>query len=260
MSEEPDAACRAALHAVAGEGAIGRPPVLHAAAVFESAPGAFAVLRVNAAKPPSPSDAFALALARARADVILTSGRNLRDEAGAPDTRWAEAEAWLADWRREALGRGEPARVAVLTRSGDVDPGHPVLRTHAGALLLTSRGGAAAFAGRAGHAEIEIITRDGFEPRDWIAHLLAQDGVETVLVEAGPATAAPLYHAPVAVDELMLSVCPASAVEDAARGPLLLHAETLAAAGLRSIHAQTRDEPSGRWSFQRYVRAPATRA
>jgi len=78
-----------------------------------------------------------------------------------------------------------------------------------------------------------------------------------VAVEAGPTTALALYDAPLAVDELILSHFdePALAVE--AQGPAFLEPSRLEALLRPAGAPHSAVEPSGRWSFRRWLRREA---
>jgi riboflavin biosynthesis pyrimidine reductase len=250
MTEDYEAEVRALL----GPPPLGRPGVLHGAAVFRTTLDRLAILRINAQTPVSPTDAFVLALSRARADVILTTGQNLRDEPDAHARLSGGAEAWLARWRRDVCGLVAPARLAVLTGSGDIDLAHPAMRGSDRPLVLTTPRGRAELEARSEGADVESIVGDGFDVRDWIALLRDERDFQTVLIEAGPSTARHLYAAPGLVDELVLSICPTDSVVQAVRGPEFVSEAAIAAVGLACVHETERLEPSGRWSFQRQRR------
>ena len=68
----------------------------------------------------------------------------------------------------------------------------------------------------------ELVARPQPSLRDTVSWLLEQDGVDTVVVEAGPSAAESLYSDPPLVDELMLSVYRgAELAPEAIGGPFL---------------------------------------
>ena len=224
--------------------------------------------------PTSVHDRRVLGFARARADAIVTTGAILRAEPGLvhayaeePD----EAACW-AEWRQTVLGRSQPPIVMVLTRGGDLPAGHPVFGGTSPVIVWTTPAGQRRLAPRRLPVRWAIASADGSaagflgEATRWLRdQLLAQ----TIVLESGPLATEGLYaptsssEAPTRVDELLLSVycggsCPT------VPGPALPESEALVESFARGAGAApalvTRrrvDEPSGRWSFERYRRAAA---
>lgn len=228
--------------------------VLHVVAAWQAPDGRLPVLAIGPSSPASPRDAFALRAARMRADAIVTTGRILRDE---PDVTHAERDAALLAWRRERVGRAEPPRSVVLTTGAALDARHPLLRADPPPWLATGRAHARAL--RAAAPGLETIE---LEPPSLRALLdaLARRGARTTLVEAGPSTARALYDAPVAVDELLLSILEEPAADDPRAGGRsaapALAGELPAPAALDAAlgaprHASRWREPSGEWRFER---------
>ena len=204
--------------------------VVHVAAVHEQA-DAFAVLRIGPGAPKSATDTFVLALARARADVVITTGKILRDEPSLAYDLPSDSGDLLA-WRRAVLGRPELPVLVVLTR-GDIPPDHPAL-----------------------HGVMRPIPLAA-PLRDAIAFARSTLAARTVLVEAGPSTATLLYDPPCVVDELMLSVFegPALAPGDCARHPIAGR-PFVARDRLESVFGPIPTgvrvvEPDGPWRFRR---------
>lgn len=210
------------------------------------------VIRIGPDSPASLHDRFALELCRARADAIVVTGKILRDE---PDLRYDLAlgldtlSTGLHAWRRERMGKVEPPTLLVLTSGRGLDPGHPALSADSWArpLVFTSR-----------DAELPPLTIEcaRVEAPSLAAAVafLRDRGAKTVALEAGPGTTAPSYRGehPV-IDELLLSRYGGDLdgvpVTDAFTPPK-------PDGFLRRSHLQV-DEPSGPWSFSRWVRALA---
>jgi len=155
-----------------------------------------------------PSDRLVMALLRALADVVLVGAGTMR---AAPSATWAPERVYPAAADafvelRERRGRPPQPRVAVMTASGLIEPGHPALA--AGALVLTSEQGAAHLAGRVPE-KAEIVALGSELTVDPVAAVaeLRRRGYELVLSEAGPTVFGSLVGAGL-VDELFLSVSP----------------------------------------------------
>ncbi len=233
--------------------------VLHVCSAARFAQGALRVLRIGPESPASERDRLALGAARARADWILATGRILRAE---PELTHAlhpspARAAALAAWRRDCVGRARPPRSAVLTRGAGLDPAHPLFAAREPVLLLVPRGCAGALP-RAlrGRCEVAELAQPGI--RGALAALAertlrARPDAPTLLVEAGPATAAALYRAPCRVDELLLSVCEAALAPEHGAGALPPEPRLAALLGPPRFVSHSR-EASGDWSFLRYRR------
>src|SRR5262245_24969415 len=244
--ERIDARLRALYGEVPGE--VG---VLHVASVWRDPRGGLRVLRIGPHTPRSPTDAFALSLARARVDAIVTTGRILRFE---PDVTHAllGPEPLCDDlraWRAERLGRSAPARSAVLTSGRELDLDHPLLRNSVRPLVITTPAAAARLEPAAALRGIELLGLDPLDARGALAALRARD-MRSISIEAGPATALPLYDAPLAIDEVMLSIYQASALPEGIAGALFLPSERLAEVMPRA----SRGSREGDWCFERRAR------
>ena len=156
----------------------------------------------------SDADRFVMGLLRASADLVLIGSGTLR---ASPAGRWRPetvypqaADAYAA--LRSSLGHEASPRVAILTASGAIPPEHPVLAD--GAVVLTTRRGAAILAGRLpaaaeiavlpGEAEVDVSAAVGF---------VRERGYRRVLSEAGPHAFGSLVAADL-VDDLFLTVSP----------------------------------------------------
>jgi riboflavin biosynthesis pyrimidine reductase len=255
-AEDTDAAVAAMFGA--GAAGLGVPQILHVAAVWARPDGTSAVMRITEETPRSAHDFFALNLARARADAIVITGKILREEANLHYATQGPGSsgAALARWRREKLGKSSPPVLLVLTgRPLDLD--HPALRGDLPVVIYTTEASARVTAERA-DSSIEVVGAGSPSLRGALEHLSAGRGCRTISIEAGPSTSLGLYE-PLAVDELMLSrfhgdALPEHIVGGDFPGPRTL--ESLFPA--RHDHPRIREanvsEPSGRWSFARYLR------
>ena len=222
--------------------------VLHVTSVWQGPTGLPAVLRINDATPVSACDGFVLALARARADAIVTTGAILRSE---PNMTHDFDVSGLRCWRDEVLGKRLAPRSVVLSRGRAIDFAHPIFRTRK-PLLYTGGGHDSELSERAAAADVELVTHPSPDLRNLIAHLRDERGARTISIEAGPSTAQTLYRDPLAVDELMLSVCHTPTLPNAARGAPFIALEKLERLFPNSTRNNTA-EPE--WSFHRLTRA-----
>ena len=195
-----------------------------------------------------------LALAEARADAIVTSGRNLRHEPQLVHAIDGPHAADLPEWRRHQLGRTEPPWTAVLSAGERVDLDHPIFRRWTRPMIFCTSANAARLAEAAAARGIEVVGRERPSLASLLEHLRVERGCRTLLLEVGPSTAAEMYPERPGVDELLLSVCSAERVEEAAKGEPFIPIEQLAAAGLELVSEVEREEESGLWLFQRYCR------
>jgi len=232
--------------------------VVHVTSVWTAPDGCWRSLRIGPETPESAADTLALAAARARADAIVTTGAILRAEPGL-DHRLDGLVSGAATWRRESLGLRSPPHSVVLTRRGDLDLDHRLFAATEGAsgkvFVLTGEDAAAELRARAAGREDRVVVVARRRPglRDALAWLRGECAFETVLVEAGVSTATQLYDAPLAVDELLLSIY-CAAPPPAVQGEPFLAPDhpvrvRLSAGGGR---ATVREEASGTWRFERH--------
>lgn len=241
---------RARIDAVYGDHALEQAEgVVQVAAVFEDGED-WRVLKIGEGAPTSPTDAFVLALSRARADAIVVTGKILRDE---PQLRYAlegEIGADLHAWRRAVLGRVEPPRLLVLSRSVDFDPDHPALHGWATPIVITST----AAAEGAGDLGVRVVGLPDPSLTAAIAWARTELSARTITIEAGPSTARTLYEdQEPAIDELMVSIVEGPVVPNARGGALVSEARARALLPESSGGAPV-SEPSGRWRFFRFTR------
>jgi riboflavin biosynthesis pyrimidine reductase len=205
----------------------------------------------------SEADRFVLGLLRACCDVLVIGAGTL---AASPGSVWTPAQAYppaaeaFAELR-ERRGRPPAPTIAVLSGSGGVDPGHPAFT--AGALVLTTDGGAVRLAGRLD--DLAVVALGGrLDPAAALAALRAR-GLPLVLSEGGPHTIAPFLAAGL-VDELFLTVSPllAGRIADDPRLALAEGCDLLAGGPPRAALASVRR--AGDHLFLRYALAAGRRA
>lgn len=188
----------ARIDALWGEGAaeaFRAPAVFHVTAVGAHEGGPV-VLKINEDTPKSATDRFALFVARARADAIVVTGQILRDE---QNEDFTISDEDVRAWRRSTFGAA-PTTLAVITSGRDIDFDHPAFSTPGLApLVFTSHRSLVAPRG------IEVVHHEAPTPRALVAALHARGRVR-ISIEAGPTTARRLYDAPLALDEVLLSM------------------------------------------------------
>ena len=217
--------------------------VVHVVAVTREGAG-FCVLKIGPHAPKSETDFFVLQLARARASAIVVTGSVLRAE---PGLRY-DLPAGFRDYRSGACGHQQPPILCVLTRRGGLPAQHPVWRSWARPLVYTGLDSDVALPDR-----VQVVRVQEPSPRGAIQYLREQRGCAAVSVEAGPSVSGPLYAPPNAVDELWLSVFE-GALDPRARGGRFLDLRALGET-MRPVGEATEvAEPSGRWTFQRWLR------
>lgn len=204
------------------------------------------MIKIGQHAPRSERDFFVLNLARAQCDAVLTTAQVIRAEPRLSHTLQGPLAAELAKYREDVLGKREPPVCAILTRSGELQPEHPVFSDPLRKVVLTLNANVAPLrAALAGRAEVigfaELQARDAV---DW----LNDQGARGISVEAGPSTAGRLYDAPSRVQQLRLSIFEGE-IHPAAIGGALPADEQLFA-GLRCASETRFEEPSGPWRFQ----------
>lgn len=220
MRGRPEDRCAKRIRALYGDDLLSSAGALHVTSVWSGAGGRLFTLRIGPACPRSATDSFVLELTRARADAIVTTGQILRDE---PGLRTELEDPELVAWRRERLGKSEAPLTVVLSRRTDLE--HPLLA-----------------------APDAVVRHAGL--RETLAWLREERGATTVAIEAGPSTTRALYDEPLAVDELLLSICHLPALPAGVQGGELGDLAHLTSRFPRRSE-RTREEESGAWSFLR---------
>ncbi|MFE9694553.1 dihydrofolate reductase family protein [Micromonospora sp. NPDC005806] len=156
----------------------------------------------------SQADRFVMGLLRATADVVLIGSGTLHSSRHG---RWTAEHAYppaaraYAELRRNRDLPRTPL-LAVLTGSGNINPGHPALEE--GALVLTTARGAEALRSRLPSASSILSLGEGPRPNPARAlDALRQRGHRHILSEAGPHVFGTLLAAGI-IDELFLTSSP----------------------------------------------------
>lgn len=226
--------------------------VVHVVSAVRCEDGLLHVIAIGPHAPRSSSDFFVLQLSRAVADAVITSAEVVRSEPGLSldfEGAWASA---LGAYRREALGKTRALECLVLTRSGDLPRKHALWRDSAHKIVLTDERAAPRVARN--FPELELwIEREPSARR--AIELLCERGFARISLEAGPATVAPLYAggSDGVVDELWLSIADRAQLDARAVGKAL-PPDPVLFTGLSCAADTQRDEESGPWRFQRWVR------
>lgn len=230
--------------------------VLRPAAVAPAADGTWRILRIVEATPKSATDMLVLGSSRARADAVITTGKILREE---PDVTVAfpdHARADLEAFRREILGP-EARRLPlpfVLTSGRGFDPKHRMIRDAGGAVVVTDQAGSKRLEDQGLPDTIAVVAVEAPNIREAVRVAREQFDARTISIDAGPTAANALHDDPLLIDEVFL------AVYEGGLGPELLGPPFVSQQHMteRFVPASAKanvDEPSGPWSFQRFVPA-----
>ena len=168
-------------------------------------------------------DRFVMALLRAAAGCVLVGAQTARDDRGHLWTPGyihppsAAANAAL----RASLGLAAEPRLALLTATGDLDPGEPALE--AGALVLTTEAGADRLRGRLPAAtEVVALGAGAHVPAAAaVAELRRRFPGARILTEGGPRGIGWLLAGGL-LDDLFLTLSPVLAGRDATPRPGLV--------------------------------------
>ena len=150
-----------------------------------------------------PADRFVMGLLRAAADTVLLGCGTVN---ASPKGRWRADSVFPDAAEAFRAFRPQPARVAIATGRGRLNPEHPVLRE--GALVLATERAAGVLEGRLPEqAELAIVPGETAVDVAAAVRFLRERGYGRILSEAGPR----LFGSLVAeglVDELFLTVSP----------------------------------------------------
>ena len=156
----------------------------------------------------SAADRFVMGLLRATCDALVIGSQTMQ---ASPRSVWSAEQAYppvaelFADLRLAAGFSGLP-EIVVLTRSGDLDPAHPLWE--AGALVITNDHGAGAIGQRLPSAtEVLSVGDTPSVAAPAVVAALNARGHRTILTEGGPTVFGEFVGAGV-VDELFLTVSP----------------------------------------------------
>jgi riboflavin biosynthesis pyrimidine reductase len=158
------------------------------------------------------ADRLALSRLRDATDAVLVGAATVRDEGYGPLTG---DEHRRAD--RRARGLAEIPRLAIVTRSGNLDPEAAVFGDEAQRpLVLATTAGAEVARPRLGERAEVVALGDGeVEPRTALAHL-ASLGLRRVVCEGGPKLAAQMLAEDL-IDEVFLTLAPVAVAGAAPR-------------------------------------------
>ncbi|CAN5791092.1 bifunctional diaminohydroxyphosphoribosylaminopyrimidine deaminase/5-amino-6-(5-phosphoribosylamino)uracil reductase [soil metagenome] len=156
----------------------------------------------------SEADRFMMGLLRACAGTVLVGASTLRAE---PEHKWTPAYIYpraaddFAELRRR-LGLPPEPQLAVLTRSGDIDPRSPALH---GALVLTGELGARRLDGRlaADTTLLRVAGADDGPAMTTVVDAVRSSACPSILSEGGPNLMGQLAREGL-VDELFLTLSP----------------------------------------------------
>jgi riboflavin biosynthesis pyrimidine reductase len=152
------------------------------------------------------ADRFLMALLRATADALLlgaTTFRASREAHWTAENMYPPAAVAFGELRRR-LGRTKSPELAVVTASGNLDPGHPALG--AGALILTTDQGAERLGDRLPGASTVLALGERIDLPAAVTLLRAR-GHRRILSEGGPTLFGSLLTNDL-VDQLFLTVAP----------------------------------------------------
>jgi len=248
--------CTRRIDELYGDELLDEAGVLHVMAVWRAPTGPLVTLTTGAAMPVSHTDPFALRVARARADAIITTGRNLREEPRLTHALASTRAAMpaLEQWRRRRLGKTEAPLSVVLTGGDGLDLQHPLFRTAARSVVLTSNAAAARLRSELRGTTVDAVGVEAPSVRAAIDWLRQERKMTSVLIEAGPSTSSQLYAEPTVVDELMLSMHLSPEIDDEARAPEFLDLERVREVLPVERSTRTITEPSGPWRYMRLTR------
>ena len=235
-----------------GENLVADAGVVQVSSGWEDADSDLHGIRIGPSAPRSSTDEFVLGLARARADVVVTTGRILRQE---PDLQYRLSEAAdlnLAAWRHDQLRRRTPAEILILTSGQDLDWDHPIFGGVSSVSLFMGTDAAASEMVASRPPGVRVIPDSAPSLQSLLQFLRARTDVGTISLEVGPSTAGSLYRRPGWIQEWMLSVYLAVSLPKAVMSGLWPNAAARAAAGLSLKSEHIQEEESGTWAFQRF--------
>ncbi len=227
--------------------------VIHVTSVSNQS-GGLVTLNINARTPTCPHDLFALNVTRAWSDVVVTSGRILREEPTlrhdlqGPD----EEKRALREWRRMVVGRGA-SRTLILTSGRGLDPGHPIFASSRNVIVFTASDAASHLARVLRRVDCQVVGVDRPSARSAVEYLRAEAGFRAISIELGPSSSVALYERPPLVNELWLSVY-SGHVPPSVRGKPFLGMAEIRGILPRESGAFVATGSGGPWAFRRFLR------
>lgn len=224
---------------------------IHTAAVWEGPHGP-RVIAIGDHAPKSDTDFFLLHLARARADVIVTTGKILRNEPRLTHDLGISAgfAGALADYRRRIVGRPARGRVVVLS-SGAVDFTHRALHGWAEPWVFVPSDAPRELDERAAMHGVRLV-RFARLDLDRALAALVEDGATTFCIEAGIATTAARYTTGRGFGELVLSRYVEPSIDARAIGSAFPTRDVIERIYGPPGASFDVSEESGRWTVERY--------
>lgn len=242
------AQAREAAEGLFGRGVTETVGVTQVSATVRAPDGLLHVIDIGSDAPKSEYDFFALNFARARADAILTSAENIRREPRLSHELAGTAAASLIALRQTWKKSAAPLCV-ILSASGSLPLQHPVWSDGTTKVVLTLPDARERIQLRLG-SRARVVGLELLTPRTALTWL--SERAKTIDVEAGPTTSSQLYAAPPMVEELLLSRFEGE-LEPTALGRAL-PSDDILFHGLTCVHETRREEASGPWVFQRWLR------
>ena len=228
--------------------------VLHVTAVWQSPEGNYVTLKINENTPKSEEDVFALNLARARADVIITSGKILREEPDLTHNLWHNEKA-LLQWRRTVLKKKSPPYSIILTSGRDLDFTHPIFSQNNWTTPIVYvpydfPSELEAKAKRVG-VQLRVHPKNGkITLQEVIEFAESNLDARTISIEAGPSISAELYQDPIIVNELMLSIYKSQHLNKDFEGGKFISPKDIE----RIFSSPKASYSKDSWEFKRYTR------
>lgn len=158
----------------------------------------------------------------------------------------------LARWRVEHRSP-HPPTVVLLTSGRDLDFAHPMFHSWARPVVFTTWDAATSLRTHA-PPQVEIVGVTHPTARGLLEWAQNERGAQAIVIEAGVRTTEQLYEPPGVVDELMLSVFEGSSIHPHARGRSFVSPAHIELDFDEPRPAHRIEEPSGPWSFHRYLR------
>ncbi len=209
-------------------------------------------IRLDEHAPKSDLDFLALHIARARADAIVITGKILRDEPElrydlCADPRWGNA---LVQWRKTRWDMDEDPWLLVLTSGRALSFEHPVFRSGVRPLIFSDDRGASRYLS---DSPYPVIADRSPCLRSAIKHLQQAHECRCVSIEAGPSTSRSLFDAPLALDELLLSVYESPELDPRSQGDPFISLNVLQTL-MPQVSMSRHQDASGQWAFRRLRR------
>jgi riboflavin biosynthesis pyrimidine reductase len=199
--------------------------------------------------PSSDYDAFVLSFTRAKAEVIITSGRILKEEPKLTHNTFGKASQALNELRRHTLNKKSPPHTIILTRGEKIDFKHPLFTAGTTPIIYTTDLAPKDLEERANkiNKKIQIIRTTDSSLGSAIKYAKSELRAKTISIEAGPSTTSRLYKEnPELVDEVLLSVYLGKLPKELQGGPI---PDPFQRFNLNSEFKT--EETSGIWDFYR---------